>query len=128
MLLDSKQNTEKEVLKKRLEMEKMQWLYESKSKEYDELHQELQFEFNLKGLDIDKVSEKDIEGNFDELRKAIAEFDATRNTLAEKIENLYVLLKDRPQETVSDEEIAQKEQLLATLTKRRQELEEQRKV
>ena len=128
MLLDSKQNTEKEVFKKRLEMEKMQWLYESKSKEYDELHQELQFEFNLKGLDIDKVSEKDIEGNFDELRKAIAEFDATRNTLAEKIENLYVLLKDRPQETVSDEEIAQKEQLLATLTKRRQELEEQRKV
>lgn len=128
MLLDSKQNTEKEVFKKRLEMEKMQWLYESKSKEYDELHQELQFEFNLKGLDIDKVSEKDIEGNFDELRKAIAEFDATRNTLAEKIENLYVLLKDRPQETVSDEEIAQKEQLLATLTKHRQELEEQRKV
>ena len=128
MLLDSKQNTEKEVFKKRLEMEKMQWLYESKSKEYDELHQELQFEFNLKGLDIDKVSEKDIEGNFDELRKAIAEFDATRNTLAEKIENLYVLLKDRPQETVSDDEIAQKEQLLATLTKRRQELEEQRKV
>ena len=48
--------------------------------------------------------------------------------MAEKIENLYVLLKDRPQETVSDEEIAQKEQLLATLTKRRQELEEQRKV
>ena len=128
MLLDSKQTTEKEVFKKRLEMEKMQWLYDSKSKEYDELHQELQFEFNLKGLDIDKVTAEDLDGNFDELKKTVAEYDAMRNTLAEKIENLYGILQSRPADNVPQEEIDVKEQKLAALIKRQKELEAERKL
>lgn len=127
MLADSKADTEKEVFKKRLEMEKMQWLYETKVAEYDELHQELQFEFNLKGLDIDKVSAKDLDGNFEELRKAISEYDATRALLAEKIDNLYNLLQSRPVESVSDDEITEKEQRLAVLRKRQEQLQEDRK-
>lgn len=128
MLLDSKQTTEKEVFKKRLEMEKMQWLYDSKSKEYDELHQELQFEFNLKGLDIDKITAEDLDGNFDELKKTVAEYDAMRNTLAEKIENLYGILQSRPADNVPQEEIDVKEQKLAALIKRQKELEAERKL
>ena len=128
MLLDSKQTTEKEVFKKRLEMEKMQWLYDSKSKEYDELHQELQFEFNLKGLDIDKVTAEDLEGNFYELKKTVAEYDAMRNTLAEKIENLYGILQSRPADNVPQEEVDVKEQKLAALIKRQKELEAERKL
>lgn len=127
MLLDSKAETEKEVFKKRLEMEKMQWLYDTKVAEYDELHQELQFEFNLKGLDIDKVSAQDLEGNFEELRKAISEYDATRTLLAEKIDNLYNLLQSRPEENVSTDEITAKEQQLAVLRSRQEQLQEERK-
>lgn len=127
MLLDSKSETEKAIFAKRLEMEKIEWLYDTKCKEYDELHQELQFEFNLKGLDIDKVSDKDLEGNFDDLRKAIGEYDATRTTLADKIDNLYNILKNSPAETVKAEEIAEKEQRIAVLRQRQQELETERK-
>lgn len=128
MLLDSKAETEKLVFQKRLEMEKMQWLYETKSAEYDELHQELQFEFNLKGLDIDKVTENDLEGNVEDLRKAVAEYDATRSLLAEKIDSLYNLLQSRPEESVSSDEIVEKEQQLATLRQRQDELQEERKL
>lgn len=128
MLLDSKAETEKTVFKKRLDMEKTQWLYETKASEYDELHQELQFEFNLKGLDIDKVTNADLEGNVEELRKAVSEFDATRTLLAEKIDNLYNLLQSRPVEDVSNDEITAKEQQLAVLRKRQEELQEERKI
>lgn len=127
MLLDSKSETEKAIFAKRLEMEKIEWLYDTKSKEYDELHQELQFEFNLKGLDIDKVTDKDLEGNFDDLRKAIGEYDATRTTLADKIDNLYNILKNSPVETVKAEDITEKEQRIAVLRQRQQELETERK-
>ncbi len=128
MLLDSKAETEKAVFQKRLEMEKSQWLYESKVGEYAELHQELQFEFNLKGLDIDKVTAEDLEGNVEDLRKAVNEYDSTRTLLAEKIDNLYNLLQSRPVENVSSDEIVAKENELAVLRRRQDELQQERKL
>lgn len=126
MLVESKQNTEREVFKKRLEMEKTQWLYESRCHDYDELYQELQFEFNLKGLDIDQVSSMDLDANLDTLRKIIAEYDTTCANVAEKIDNLYTILKTQPTFTVSVEEIAQKENDIARMQSRQRELEAQR--
>lgn len=128
MLLDSKAETEKAVFQKRLDMEKIQWLYETKMGEYAELHQELQFEFNLKGLDIDKVSAADLEGNVEDLRKAVNEYDSTRTLLAEKVDNLYNLLQSRPVEDVSTDEIVAKENQLAALRQRQAQLEEERKL
>lgn len=128
MLIDSKADTEKDLFKKRLENEKVQWLYDTKAAEYDELHRELQFEFNLKGLDIDKVSDKDLENNADDLRKVVAEYDATRSLLAEKIDNLYGLLQSRPVENVSAEDITAKEHQLAVLRGRQEQLQEERKL
>ena len=126
MLLDSKQTLEKEIFKKRLEHEKTNWLYESKCREYDELYQELKFEFNLKGLDIDKVSAMDLDTNVDGLRKVITEFDTMRKSLAEKIDNLYSILKNQPAPTVSLGEIQAKEKEIALLQSRQRELEQQR--
>ncbi|MCH5151914.1 MAG: hypothetical protein J1F65_04585 [Clostridiales bacterium] len=126
MLLDSKATVEKEIFKKRLELEKTQWLYESKSAEYDELYQELNFELNLKGLDIDKVSEMDLDTSVDGLRKLVAEYDTVRGSLAEKIENLYSILQNQPAPSISAEEISLKEQEIALLTERQHALEEQR--
>ncbi len=92
------------------------------------MHRELQFEFNLKGLDIDKVSDKDLESNADDLRKVVAEYDATRSLLAEKIDNLYGLLQSRPVENVSAEDITAKEHQLAVLRGRQEQLQEERKL
>ncbi len=126
MLKDSAQTMEKEIFKKRLELEKTQWLYDSKVSEYDELHRELQFEFNLKGLDVDKVAAMDLDVSVEGLRKLIAEFDTMRSSLSEKIDNLYSILKSQPAPVVTREEIASKQQEIELLTKRREQLEKQR--
>ena len=126
MLTESKQITEKEVFKKRLEMEKTEWLYESKDREYNELYQDLQFEFNLKGLDVDKIAAMDLDASVENLRRVITEYDATRASLAERIDNLYSIIKTQPAQAVSNEEIAAKEAEIARLTERKQQLEQQR--
>ena len=126
MLVESKQTLEKEVFKKRLEQEKINWLYESKCREYDELYQELKFELDLKGLDIDKISEMDLDTSVDGLRKLIAEFDSTRKSLADKIENLFSILKNQPMQTVTQSEIDNKQNEITVLQARQHELEQQR--
>ena len=126
MLTESKQITEKEVFKKRLEMEKTEWLFESKDREYSELYQELQFEFRLKGLDVDKVAAMDLDASVENIRRVITEYDTTRATLAERIDNLHGILKTQPAEVVSAEEIAAKEAEIARLNERRTVLEHQR--
>lgn len=128
MLADSKQTVEKEIFKKRLELEKSQWLYETKCKEYDELYQELQFEFNLKGLDVEKIAAMNFDDrNIDALRKSIAEYDAVKVNLAEKIDNYYSILKDEDLSVVSAEQIAEKQQEVEKLVRRQAELEQKRK-
>lgn len=126
MLNESKQITEKEVFKKRLEMEKTDWLYESKTREYNELYQELQFEFNLKGLDVDKIAAMDLDASVENLRRVVTEYDATRASLAERIDNLYGILKNQPAQVVSADEIATKEAEIARLNERKAKLEQQR--
>lgn len=128
MLADSKQTVEKEIFKKRLELEKSQWLYETKCKEYNELYQELQFEFNLKGLDVEKIAAMNFDDkNIDALRKSIAEYDAVKVNLAEKIDNYYSILKDEDLSVVSAEQIAEKQQQVEKLVRRQAELEQKRK-
>lgn len=126
MLIESKQTTEKEIFKKRLELEKMQWLYDTKCREYDELHHELSFELKLKGLDIDQVSKMDLDASVESLRNLIKQFDVKRSALSEKIDNLNSILKSQPASNVSAEDIASKQKLIDALTKRQRELEASR--
>lgn len=128
MLVESKQSIEKDVFKKRLELEKTQWLYESKSQEYEELNQELKIEFELKGLDFDTIGTLDIDTSLEPLRKIIAEYDTMRQSLSEKIENLYGILQSQPAVKVDVNEIDAKQQQIDLLNNRIAELEEQRKV
>lgn len=128
MLAESKQNTEKEVFRKRLELEKTQWLYESKCKEYDELYQELQFELNLKGLDMDKIESVDIDSNVEEYRLIIADYDSARKNLSERIDNLYNILQSQPNVKVDDKQIADKQQQVEQIKQQLSALEQQRKV
>lgn len=126
ILIDSKQTIEKEIFEKRLELEKTQWLCETKSYEYDELYNALRLEFNVKGLDVNKIASLDLDSSVDDLRKLVTDFDTMRASLSGKIENLSAILENSPTPTVSDVEIAEKEQEIAMLAKRQRELEQQR--
>lgn len=123
MLTEAKQSLEKDLFKKRLELEKAQWLYDSKNTEYAELYQELQLDLQLKGLEIDKVVAIDDDGRYDDIRRVIAEFDTTKTSLLEKIDNLYSILKDKPTEVVTTTQVEQKANDIAILQTRQSQLE-----
>lgn len=123
MLTEAKQSLEKDLFKKRLELEKAQWLYDSKNTEYAELYQELQLDLQLKGLEMDKVVAIDDDGRYDDIRRVIAEFDTTKTSLLEKIDNLYSILKDKPTEVVTAAQVEQKANDIALLQTRQSQLE-----
>lgn len=128
MLADSKQTVEKEIFKKRLELEKCQWLYETKCKEHDDLYSELQLEFNLRGLDVEKIAAMNFDDKtIDALRKSVVEYDAIKAGLAEKIDNYYGLLKDEDTTVVSAEQIDEKQKEIERLVRRQSQLEQRRK-
>ncbi len=127
MLTDTKNNLEKDVFKKRLELEKMQWLYDSKATEYAELYRELSFEFRVKGLDVDKLNGIDIDADMEPVSRVIAAYDATKGNLADRIQGLYAVIKNQPEQTVSDSTVAAYEQQLVSLRNRQAALEAQRR-
>ena len=126
MLVEAKQTLEKDLFKKRIELEKAQWLYDTKNTEYAELYQELQLELNLKGLEIDKVVAIDDDSKYDDIRRLIAEYDTAKTSLLEKIDNLYSILKDKPTDVVTIAQVEQKQNDIAILQKRQGQLEELR--
>ncbi|MCM1395803.1 MAG: hypothetical protein NC132_06855, partial [Corallococcus sp.] len=128
MLAESKQSVEKEVFKKRLELEKAQWLYDTKSKEYDDIYGGLQLELNAKGLSIEKVESMDVESPLDEERKRLAEYDTEKSTLAAKIDNLYGIMQGQGGEGASLDEVDVKQKEITSLQERQRDLEEKRKV
>lgn len=123
MLADAKQSLEKDLFKKRLELEKAQWLYDTKNTEYAELYQELQLELKLKGFEIDKVVAIDDDGRYDDIRRVLGEYDSTKASLLEKIDNLYSILKDKPLDYVSPAQVEQKANDIALLQARQTQLE-----
>lgn len=124
MLAESKQSIEKEVFRKRIELEKLQWLYESKTNEYAELHDKLQFEFNLKGINLEDAGKLTLSDDTEKVRKLISDYDALRTSLAERIENYYTVLKAHP---VSNDKVrlADLEEEKARLTAQKQQLQQQ---
>ena len=75
---------------------------------------------------MDNVAAMDLDYSVEELRRVIFDFDTKRQSLAEKIDNLYSILKNRPASDVSQEEIDTKRQEIELLTKRQEELEDLR--
>ena len=102
-------------------------MYESKSREYDQLYGELQMEFDLKGLDVEKVTSADFEKNISQLRTQIAQYDALKTNLTEKIENYYGILKDSRYSEIPQGEIDQKQQQLDKLVQRSNDLQQLRR-
>lgn len=131
MLQDSKRTVEKEVFKKRLQLEKLQYVYDSKASEYDKLREEVEFELNYKGFDINSINAYTFRADTERLRDTIAHYDLTKATLAERIENYYNLLAN--QESVHNidkavvSQIAMLEGQLATLLQLQTALEQQHK-
>lgn len=122
MLVESKQNAEKELFKRRLELEKTQWLYDSKCAEYAELSQDIKLELAVRGISADAIAAVGSARSAEEARRLVAEYDAAKKSLAEKIDGLYSIVKDR-KPAASTEDVEQKRAELAALKSRRAELE-----
>ncbi len=126
MLIDAKKTLEQDLFNKRLELEKVQWIYESKNNEYAELYQELQLELNIKGLSMEAIVAIQDDQVYQAYRRVIAEYDTTRATLAEKVESLYKVLTSSPIQMVSNQQIEQKRQQIIDLQRQQQQLQAQR--
>ncbi len=122
MLAESKQVLSKDVFEKRLELSKVQWLYETKCGEYDELYDEIQPELVALGWDMDRALAADYSEDVESLRKNIAKFDSLKSRLAERINNYYALLKEFG-DSVPDEEIVAQQQKVEELVARQNSLE-----
>lgn len=109
MLLDSKQNAEKELFKRRLALEKIQWLYDSKCAEYAELNQDLKLELTVCGLSVEDLAKVNLNESAESGAKLVADYDAAKKALAEKINALYAIIKDRQVEDVADADKLQAE-------------------
>lgn len=126
MLTETKNNLEKDVFKKRLELEKVQWLYDSKVKEYSELYQELSFELRVKGLDVDKIAAVDVDADMEAVAKVVSVYDTTKANLADRIQSLYSVIKDQSANVVDETVVNGYEQRLAALRDRQAALENKR--
>lgn len=127
LLTETKNNLDKEVFKKRLELEKAQWLYDSKVKEYSELYQELSFELRVKGLDVDKIAAVDVDADMDAVARVISAYDSTKANLADRIKSLYAIVKEQTADVVDETAIANLEQRLVALRDRQTALSEERR-
>lgn len=127
MLVESKQNVEKELFKKRLELEKTQWLYDSKCNEYSDVYGELKMEFGLRGLDVEQATAMNFDESADEGKKVVADYDAAKKSLAEKIDNLYSVIKNKSVSPIASEQLSAKQREVDFLVERQKRLEEQRR-
>lgn len=127
MLTETKNNLDKDVFGKRLELEKVQWLYDSKVKEYSELYQELSFELRVKGLDVDKIAAVDVDANMDAIARVIAAYDQTKKSLADRIGSLYAVIKDQTALQVDETVVKGYEQRIEALRTRQAALDELRR-
>lgn len=126
MLAESKAILEREVFRKRLELEKSQWLYDAKTREFNEAYRELQRDLSGKGLSLEKISSLNLDENIEIYRGLLSRYDTARATLAEKVENLYNILKAQPAPVAPVKEIEQKERQIEALKQRIAVLEEKR--
>lgn len=110
LLLENKSNLEKDIFKKRLELEKAQWIYDTKSAEYDEIKEKVQFELNLKGISVEQVESVNFEEDSEKLRADIQHYDNEKNALRDKIENLYSILQQSQPDGIPpiDKDLTQK--------------------
>lgn len=126
MLLESKQNAEREVFNKRLQLEKVQWLYQTICTEHSQLQQEVDLELGLKGISPADLEGQDLDQDLSELRGAVAEFEQAKSDVSNKLENYLALLKTASPVGESVDEDAL-EQQLQQLTAEQANLVEQRK-
>lgn len=126
-LSESVREQEQQLFQKRLEMKTSQWLFDAKTEEYNELYKDLSDEFRARGLDASRVAAMDIDADVEPLRAVVDNFDAQKAALAERIQNLYDVYVNQPDEVADDKNIAVLEQRIAALKERQQALMDLRK-
>ena len=126
MLVESKTILEREVFKKRLELEKSQWLYDAKTREFNQAYSDLQGDLSAMGLTIEALSSLELDQNIDIYRGLLARYDTARATLADKIANLSSILESQPATVVAASAIEAKQREIDAYKQRIEDLEAKR--
>lgn len=115
MLEDSKQRTETELMTRRVEVRKLDWIIESKKEEVGDLRVAIRQLFDEKHIDPSWVNSVAVLQNEDveSIRKMIADYDNARTHLSDKIDNLQTVLGNAP----TDKQMTQLGQLLDSLNR-----------
>lgn len=126
-LAQSVKEQEQQLFQKRMDKEKAQWLFNTRTEEYNELYKELSEEFRARGLDATRVAQMDIDANIEPLRAVVKDYDAQKAALSERIQNLYDVYVNQPDEVADERNVALFEQRIAALKERQQALMQLRK-
>ena len=126
MLVESKTILEREVFKKRLELEKSQWLYDAKTREFNQAYSDLQGDLSAMGLTIEALSSLELDQNIGIYRGLLARYDTARATLADKIANLSNILESQPATVVAASAIEAKQREIDAYKQRIEDLEAKR--
>lgn len=98
MLSSSKSQIELDLFNKKVNLAKLEWLYDGKKKQYEEFKQGLKQQFAEHKIDnewIESIADLEDE-NILQLKKAINGYDKAKMTLEGKINNMTEILKDKP--------------------------------
>ena len=112
MLQDSLNLAQKEVFKKRLQVEKLQWLLQGVTTDYDSLYNYVLSQLTQRGVDIQQLNLGAINKHADQMRQTIAKYDQKNSDIATKMAHLNGLIKDVDVQV--DQDLNRKIQLLTT--------------
>lgn len=112
MLNESYALTQKEVFKRRIEAEKLQWLLQGATSDYNALHAYVTNQLQSRGMDQQGLNLGAINKHAEQMRQAVAKYDGKLAQITAKISYLKGLIKgDQPQ---VDDLQAQMQTLIAT--------------
>ncbi len=127
MLTESKRNIETELAKKRIELEKNQWLYDMKRADCKQLGEEIADDLAEIGLTPEQVRSVCCD-DVEQKQRILDDYENKLTTLTEQLENCKTLLVALPEsKQYSDKLFEEKQTRLATLQQQKANLEEQRK-
>ena len=117
MLQEAFSLAQKELFKRRVQVEKLQWLLQGVTTDFDACNNFVTTQLNQRGLDASNLNLGAINKHADQMRQTIAKYDSKHHEIATKMAHLQSLIKD---ETFVDDGSTQSQ--IETLTATEQAL------
>jgi len=94
MLKDAFDLAQKEVFKRRLQAEKLQWLLQGVTSDYNALYDYVQAQLQQHGVDAQSLNLGAINKHADQMRQTIAKYDKKQAEITSKLSHLQMLAKE----------------------------------